>query len=241
MTAVVLSVSTPADAQSNGMFRSVAEELRNRPRGGVIDLFDRPSLPTTQANRRGRFDAWFWRGVSPSRHDAEPERLLAAAELAASGPYPPAPAPALRAVMDRHGDALVDAAAAHGISLPLLLSLVMVESGGRAEAVSPVGATGLTQLMPSTAALMEVADSNDPYENAMGGARYLARMLARFDGDAILALAAYNAGPGAVAEARGVPRYAETRAYVPKVLATWTVARTLCETPPEGPTDPCAM
>ena len=110
--------------------------------------------------------------------------------------------------------------AAEAASLPdsLLRAVVEVESGGRSEAVSPAGAQGLMQLMPTTAAELGVTNPFDPKQNLEGGARYLAEQLDRFDGDLRLALAAYNAGPGAVKRHGGVPPYPETERYVESVL-----------------------
>ena len=99
----------------------------------------------------------------------------------------------------------------------LVLAVVMAESGGDPDALSPKGARGLMQLMPETAREVGVADAADPQQNLHGGSRYLARMLQRFDGDLDHALAAYNAGPGAVERAGGVPEYPETQRYVAKV------------------------
>ena len=106
----------------------------------------------------------------------------------------------------------------------LLGALVSVESAWRSRAVSPVGAIGYGQLMPGTAATLDV-NALEPYENLDGTARYLRRMLNRFAGRDVLtrmelALASYNAGPAAVARYRGVPPYRETRAYVSNVLRT---------------------
>jgi soluble lytic murein transglycosylase-like protein len=109
------------------------------------------------------------------------------------------------------------AAASAGVDPRLLAALTWAESGFRAEARSHAGALGLTQLMPGTARGLGV-DPTDPAQNLRGGARYLAEQLERF-GSAELALAAYNAGPGRVAQAGGVPRIAETQAYVPRVLS----------------------
>ena len=108
------------------------------------------------------------------------------------------------------------AAARHGIPEDLFLRLVQQESGFNPQAVSPKGATGLAQLMPGTAQLLGV-DIHDPLQNLDGGARYLARMKARF-GTWDLALAAYNAGPGAVERHDGIPPYAETQNYVKVIL-----------------------
>ncbi len=113
----------------------------------------------------------------------------------------------------------IDAAAAkHGVDPALLRALVRQESGFDPAARSPAGATGLTQLMPGTAASLGVTDATDPAQALDGGARYLRQQLDRFGGDERLALAAYNAGPGAVARHGGVPPYAETQQYVERVL-----------------------
>jgi soluble lytic murein transglycosylase-like protein len=116
-------------------------------------------------------------------------------------------------------DAQITAAATqYGIDPALLKGLIRQESNFDADARSPVGAQGLTQLMPGTAASLGVTDPTDPAQAIDGGAKYLKQQLDRFGGDAAKALAAYNAGPGAVAEHGGVPPYAETQNYVQKVL-----------------------
>ena len=116
-------------------------------------------------------------------------------------------------------DAEIDAAAArYGLDPALLKGLIRQESGFNASARSGAGAVGLTQLMPGTAAGLGV-DPSDPAQAIDGGARYLKQQLDRFGGDASMALAAYNAGPGAVAKYGGVPPYAETQNYVSSVLA----------------------
>lgn len=108
------------------------------------------------------------------------------------------------------------AARKHGIPEDLFLRLVQQESGWNAGAVSSAGATGLAQLMPGTAARLGV-DINDPHQNLDGGARYLKMMYDRF-GSWRLALAAYNAGPGAVEKNGGIPPYTETKNYVIAIL-----------------------
>lgn len=108
------------------------------------------------------------------------------------------------------------AARKHGIPEDLFLRLVQQESGWNPGAVSHKGATGLAQLMPGTAKKLGV-DINDPVDNLHGGARYLRMMYDKF-GSWRLALAAYNAGPGAVEKHGGVPPFAETKNYVKKIL-----------------------
>lgn len=117
-------------------------------------------------------------------------------------------------------DAMAAAAARHGLDVKLLHALVVAESGFRPDAVSPVGAGGLTQLMPATAAELGVEDRFDPVQNLNGGAAYLVRQLRRF-GDVRLALAAFNAGPARVERLGRVPKIPETAAYVDLVLSCY--------------------
>ncbi|HEY0161323.1 MAG TPA: lytic transglycosylase domain-containing protein, partial [Edaphobacter sp.] len=106
----------------------------------------------------------------------------------------------------------------HNIDADLLASVVKAESGGHVRAVSHVGAQGLMQLMPKTAAEMGVHDAFRPEENIAGGTAYLDRLLLRYHDNVALALAAYNAGPEAVDRYHGIPPYRETRAYVARVI-----------------------
>ena len=118
-----------------------------------------------------------------------------------------------------YGAEITAAAQKHGIDPALLAGLVRQESNFDPNAGSPAGARGLTQLMPATAAGLGVTDVTDPAQALEGGAKYLKQQLDRFGGDVTLALAAYNAGPGAVQKYGGVPPYAETQSYVQKVQA----------------------
>jgi soluble lytic murein transglycosylase-like protein len=116
-------------------------------------------------------------------------------------------------------DALIEQAAArNGVDPAVLHGLIQQESGFDPGASSSAGALGLTQLMPGTAASLGVTDPLDPAQSIEGGARYLGQMMREFGGNTEEALAAYNAGPGAVQRYGGVPPYAETQQYVTKVL-----------------------
>ena len=117
------------------------------------------------------------------------------------------------------GAEITAAAKKHGIDPALLAGLVKQESGFNPNAGSPAGARGLTQLMPGTAAGLGVGNVLDPIQNLDGGAKYLRQQLDAFGGDVTRALAAYNAGPGAVQRYGGVPPYAETQNYVRIVQA----------------------
>jgi hypothetical protein len=116
---------------------------------------------------------------------------------------------------------VAEAARRHGLDPALVMAVVGVESGFQPQVTSPKGAQGLMQLMPGTARELGVTDPFDPAANLDGGSRYLSSLVARYDGDLTKALAAYNAGMGAVARHRGVPPYAETRDYVRKVLGRY--------------------
>jgi soluble lytic murein transglycosylase-like protein len=103
----------------------------------------------------------------------------------------------------------------------LVKAVIAIESCFDKQAVSSVGAQGLMQLMPATARGLKVWDSFDANQNIRGGTKYLSQMLKRFNNNTELALAAYNAGPGAVEKYGGIPPYAETKGYVTKVLKSY--------------------
>ena len=113
-----------------------------------------------------------------------------------------------------------DAAARESLPETLLRSVIRTESAFNSSAVSSKGALGLMQLMPETAASFGVADPFDPAQNLNAGAKYLAQLLSRYNGNMKLALAAYNAGPSAVDKYNGVPPYTETVEYVGKILGS---------------------
>ena len=132
--------------------------------------------------------------------------------------------PAMRA-HGRFEDIVREAAAANGVDPNLVDAIVVNESGFNPRATSSAGAQGLMQLMPATAAALGVEDPYNPIQNVSAGARYLRQLLDRFGGDVRLAVAAYNAGPGAVERYGGVPPYSETCRYVERVLETYRRAR----------------
>lgn len=224
------------------------------PRPGTVNRIDIQIEPTAQAvaaapiavddsgpTKTARF-ADFWQVVSPKLEDSGPGRL----------------APALTQINKQPGlvpprlQSLQDIAAAHGVPIlletvntrvspALALAIISVESAGRADVTSTAGAQGLMQLTPDTADRFGVTDPFDAAQNIAGGVKYLDWLMEKFEGDPILVLAGYNAGAGAVRDHKGVPPYAETRDYVPKVLAAFQVARGLCSTPPELITDGCVF
>ena len=126
---------------------------------------------------------------------------------------------------ERRSDAPPDqidrAAQLYNIPAELVRAVIAVESAGDAGAVSQKGAQGLMQLMPGTASEMFVEDPVDPRQNIFGGTRYLRQLANQFNGDMMLVLAAYNAGPEAVRKYHGVPPFEETRQYVRKVMSRY--------------------
>ena len=144
----------------------------------------------------------------------------AAAAVASSGSAP-AWAAKLPAAAQKHVQSFVRTGAATGVDPRLLASVPSTESGVNAAARSPAGAVGLMQIMPATARGLGV-DPADPAQAALGAAKYLRDQLKAHGGRLDLALAAYNAGPGAVKTYGGVPPYAETRAYVSRVTDRYT-------------------
>jgi soluble lytic murein transglycosylase len=118
-----------------------------------------------------------------------------------------------------------EAATLNGVAFPLIKAVIRAESAFNPEAVSKKGALGLMQIMPFNLDAFQVYDPFDPWQNIMGGARYLKALLQRFNGQVPLALAAYNAGPEAVDTYRGIPPFQETEEYVKKVMTFFDMYR----------------
>jgi hypothetical protein len=186
---------------------------------------------------------WYWEAVSPAINQDPALRFRDALNAVRDGAarIGSPRLQTLQRITDTHGVDILTATIGTQVSPALVLAVISVESAGRTQAVSHAGAQGLMQLMPGTAARFGVNDSMNSKENIRGGVAYLDWLLKEFNRDPVLALAGYNAGEGAVAKHQGVPPFAETRAYVPKVLAAWNVARGMCLTPPELISDGCVF
>ncbi|NNE81822.1 MAG: lytic transglycosylase domain-containing protein [Silicimonas sp.] len=186
---------------------------------------------------------WYWEAVSPAINvDPAVRFTMAMDTLQKNALKIGTPRlKTLQGIVHSHGVDILKSTIGTEVSPALVLAVISVESAGRTDAVSHAGAEGLMQLMPGTAARFGVTDSLDTKQNIQGGVAYLDWLLKEFKRDPVLALAGYNAGEGAVGKHNGVPPFAETRAYVPKVLAAWNVARGMCLTPPQLISDGCVF
>lgn len=205
-------------------------------------LLPAPGQPGPQPE--GARFGWFWTRVPAGLAATEGRFLTAMAALRDAPEGGRVPEPGVQRLQDiaaANSAHILMATVGTQVSPALALAVIAVESSGRPRAVSSAGAQGLMQLIPATAERFGVSDAMDPAQNIRGGVAYLHWLLAEFDGDVVLALAGYNAGEGAVRRNGGVPPFAETRDYVPRVLAAWGVARGLCATVPELPTDGCVF
>ncbi|WP_305970961.1 MULTISPECIES: lytic transglycosylase domain-containing protein [unclassified Mameliella] len=189
--------------------------------------------------------SWFWNAVSPEASATGPGRLAPALATLTKGPEGQSVGgPRLQSLQDIaqvHGVDLLRETVGTRVSPAFALAVIAVESAGAPRAQSKAGAQGLMQLMPATAQRFGVKDAFDPVQNIRGGVAFLDFLMEKFEGDPILVLAGYNAGENSIGQHGGVPPYAETRDYVPKVLAAFQVAKGLCMTPPELISDGCVF
>lgn len=185
---------------------------------------------------------WFWDVVSPKLKDADRGRMdMAVAQITKAPSYFRPDIAHMRKIAGLYGRDILLASLGTDVSPAFLLAIISVESAGKVDAISSAGALGLMQLIPDTAKRFGVTDVNDPVQNIKGGATYIAWLLNNFSNDPLLALAGYNAGENAVKKSDGVPAYPETRAYVPKVVAAWQVAQSLCLSPPRYVWEGCVF
>lgn len=243
----IMPNSSPTGIESAGNLESSALETKQRELRKACEKFEgvflaylfrvmRETIP-----KSGLLDSGLWQGMFDVVFDqALGEKVAQRAKLGIAEMLEKQLSPAVKRVVEDEGstkqvrdfsreiqrvkslrelDDIVNAAArAQSVDADLVRAVIEVESGWDPRAVSPKGAVGLMQLMPDTAREVGVQDPLDPYQNVFGGTAYLRRLLDTFDGDLRLALAAYNAGPGAVRRHGGVPPFQETQRYVEKVL-----------------------
>ena len=244
----VLRADTP-EPFPDFSFKRVKPPSSNGPRIKVqIAPRAEPAVPegaTPETEAQPSAFAWFWTEVSPDIGNAQSDRLAKAMSTvqdgAANGQINAPRLDEMQTITDAYGTAILRATVGTNVSPALVAAMIYVESGGKPEAVSKAGAEGLMQLMPVTAERFNVEDSLDPLQNITGGVAFLNVLLTVFDRDPVFVLAAYNAGENAVKQSGGVPAFEETRGYVPKAIAAWSVARGLCQTPPELFTDGCVF
>lgn len=173
---------------------------------GYVDENGRAHMSTTQLDKRYKL---FQRSVAKPKDKKQ--------TVVVAGPKMPKVSQRTYTLYNKQ---ILKVGKKYGLDPALLHAVILAESRYNADAISRRGAIGLMQLMPDTAARYKVADAFDANQNIRGGAQYLSYLLKLFDGDLELAIAAYNAGEGAVIRnGRKIPPYPETVAYVPKVMA----------------------
>jgi hypothetical protein len=233
---ITVQIDPVEQARLLALLPKVEDKLPPAPPGAGPD----PAAPPFNG---GRY-AWFWETVPAARGSVEGRYEKALATLSQGPGGTAVAAPRLQHMQDlanRYGLDILKATLGTDVSPALALAVIATESAGDEDAVSHAGAQGLMQLIPATADRFGVTDAMDPVANIKGGVAYLDWLMKTFGKDPVMVIAAYNAGEGAVTRNDGVPPYAETRDYVPKVFAAWQVAQGLCVTPPELMTDPCVF
>lgn len=238
---IIVQIDPAEQARALGLTKVAAPEAAAPEEAAGAPGADLPAAPKPTSTP---YD-WYWALISPGIEAAGAGRIAAAVDVLGKAPGGAGvPAPRLQDLQDiaeMHGTEILKATIGTKVSPALVLAVIGIESSGRSDALSSAGAEGLMQLMPDTASRFGVTDATDPVQNIKGGVAYLDWLMGEFDGDPLLALAGYNAGENAVKKHGGVPPFAETRAYVPKVMAAWSVARGLCLTPPMLASDGCVF
>jgi hypothetical protein len=125
--------------------------------------------------------------------------------------------------INRYDDVITEASESHGVPFSLLKALIKIESDFNPRAISSAGAIGLMQIMPENISALNIKNPFDPWENIMGGTRYLKQLIGRFNGKLPMALAAYNAGPNIVDRYKQIPPFKETENYVEKVMEYYSI------------------
>ncbi len=234
-------ITVQIDPAEQAALLAAAPKIDPHPDHHEDDESAAPLAPVTPA---GAHYDWFWDKVPVALDAADGRFPLALAALSEGPDGSRVTAPRLQAMQGlaaTWGTEILRDTVGTKVSPALVLAVISVESGGNETAASGAGAQGLMQLIPATATRFGVADAKDGAQNIKGGVAYLDWLMGNFNRDPLMVIAAYNAGEGAVTANGGVPPYAETRDYVPKVLAAWQVAQGLCMTPPELVSDPCVF
>ncbi len=260
ITAGLILVSTPVLAQGVADFTFKRLTPPQDGQDGLLNIQVEPQ-PEIQPVLSGRVDPdkdlslapelvrteapWFWHRFATGLQDGAPHRLELARTILEENPTERAAFgenPVRIATIARDfGADILRASVEAQVSPALLLAVIEVESGGNPGKGAPTGPAGLMQLKPAVAHQFGIGNVMDPLENIIGGARYLEWLLDRFDGDALLALAAFHTAEPVVRGAGGIPNNPETRLYIPRVIAAWRLARDLCITPPVKATDGCVF
>lgn len=255
--AIAALVTTQINAESPAPFPDFsAKRVKAPPKGSkpkidvqitiqdTVVTVSKPKASAEGTNRPGRYN-WFWDEISPDITASSAGRLEPALQRISRPPEGEGvKTPRLQTLLDiaqNYGTEILIETVGTEISPALVLAMISVESGGNKDAKSGAGAQGLMQLMPVTAERFDVDDPYSSVQNIKGGVAFLEVLMKGFDRDPILVLAGYNAGENAVRKAGGVPEYPETRDYVPKVLAAYSMARGLCRTPPQLISDGCVF
>ncbi len=223
MSAQALSGASAGElavAQRVQQLQALIESARQVAAGGLAPSASAPSASeSTAGSGYSSVPATNTDFASALQAATTADAASAAGATGATGSYAPVEGEAASSGAGGEYEGLIDQAASrNGLDPAVLHGLIQQESGFDPSAASSAGASGLTQLMPGTASSLGVADPLNPAESIEGGARYLGQLTQQFGGNTENALAAYNAGPGAVEQYGGMPPYAETQSYVSKVL-----------------------